>query len=163
MDKLFSSQDVKQLLEQHNRRLNDLKVASGVSQQYLSQIKTISDNFAMQEVMNVLREIPVDELAKQKKGLKIKPLLDNGYRTVADIYSSSPYSLAYIRGISHDAAYTIIRIAKDFANKTFKEIHIKLSTDNKTSYIIITFCTDSCIYCNSTTLFFIKNNFLLHF
>ena len=132
MAKLFSSQDVKLLLEQHDRRLSHLKAASGVLQQYLSQIKATSDNLAMQEVMNVLRGVPVDELAKQQKGLKIKPLLDYGYRTVADIYSSTPYSLASLRGISQDAAYTIIRIAKDFANKTFKEIHIKLSTDNKT-------------------------------
>ena len=120
MAKLFSSQDVKLLLEQHNRRLNNLKAASSVSEQYLNQIKTTSDNLAMQEVMNVLRGVPVDELTKQKKGLKIKPLLDHGYRTVADIYSSTPYRLASIRGISQDAAYTIIRIAKDFANKTFK-------------------------------------------
>lgn len=132
MAKLFSSQDVKLLLEQHTRRLNNLKAASSVSEQYLNQIKATSDNLAMQEVMNVLRGVPVDELTKQKKGLKIKPLLDHGYRTVADIYSSTPYRLASIRGISQDAAYTIIRIAKDFANKTFKEIHIKLSTDNKT-------------------------------
>lgn len=132
MAKLFSSRDVKLLLEQHNRRLNNLKAASSVSEQYLNQIKATSDNLAMQEVMNVLRGVPVDELTKQKKGLKIKPLLDHGYRTVADIYSSTPYRLASIRGISQDAAYTIIRIAKDFANKTFKEIHIKLSTDNKT-------------------------------
>lgn len=132
MAKLFSSQDVKLLLEQHHRRLNNLKAASSVSEQYLNQIKATSDNLAMQEVMNVLRGVPVDELTKQKKGLKIKPLLDHGYRTIADIYSSTPYRLASIRGISQDAAYTIIRIAKDFANKTFKEIHIKLSTDNKT-------------------------------
>ena len=132
MAKLFSSQDVKLLLEQHNRRLNNLKAASSVSEQYINQLKATSDNLAMQEVMNVLRGVPVDELTKQKKGLKIKPLLDHGYRTVADIYSSTPYRLASIRGISQDAAYTIIRIAKDFANKTFKEIHIKLSTDNKT-------------------------------
>ena len=85
MAKLFSSQDVKLLLEQHSRRLNSLKAASSVPEQYLSQIKTTSDNLAMQEVMNVLRGVPVDELTKQKKGLKIKPLLDNGYRTVAAI------------------------------------------------------------------------------
>ena len=107
MAKLFSSQDVKLLLEQHSRRLSSLKAASGVSQQYLSQIKTTSDNLAMQEVMNVLRGVPIDELTKQKKGLKIKHLLDNGYRTVADVYSSTPYRLASIRGISQDAAYTI--------------------------------------------------------
>lgn len=132
MAKLFSSQDVKLLVEQHNRRLNDLNAASSVSAQYLRQIKATSDHLAMQEVMNILHEFPLDELTQQKKGLKIKPLFDHGYRTVADIYSSTPYRLASIRGISQDAAYTIIRIAKDFANETFKEIHIKLSTDHKT-------------------------------
>ena len=55
MAKLFSSRDVKLLLEQHNRRLNNLKAASSVSEQYLNQIKATSDNLAMQEVMNVLR------------------------------------------------------------------------------------------------------------
>lgn len=132
MAKLFSSQDVKLLVEQHNRRLNDLNAASSVSAQYLRQIKATSDHLAMQEVMNILHEVPLDELTQQKKGLKIKPLFDHGYRTVADIYSSTPYRLASIRGISQDTAYTIIRIAKDFANETFKEIHIKLSTDHKT-------------------------------
>ena len=131
MAKDFSSQEVKLLLNKHSRRLQELAGASDIQQQYLEKVKTASDNLAMQEVMGILRGVPVEELTKQKKGLKIKLLLDFGYRTVADVYSSTPYRLASIRGISEDAAYTIIKIAKDFAQKTFKEIHIKLSSDKK--------------------------------
>ncbi len=133
MAKTFSSQEVRSLLNKHSQRLKDLKDANDIPKQYRDKIKIASDNLAMMEVMTVLRGVPVEELTKQKKGLKTKPLLDHGYRTVADIYSSTPYTLASIRGISQDSAYTIIKIAKDFANKTFKEIRIKLSIDNKSN------------------------------
>lgn len=131
MAKLFSAQEVKLLVEQHKRRLKSLKSAKSISEQYLTQIRTASDNLAMQEVMKILQGVPVEELTKYKKRLKIKPLLEYGYKTMADIYSSTPYRLASVRGISQDAAFTITRIAKDFAEKALKEIHIKLSTDNK--------------------------------
>lgn len=133
MAKNFSSQEVKSLLNKHSQRLKALSEANNIPKQYLEKIKMASDNLAMQEVMNVLRGVPVEELTKQRKGLKTKPLLDYGYRTVADVYSSTPYRIASIRGISQDSAYTLTRIAKDFANKTFKEIRIKLSTDNKSN------------------------------
>lgn len=133
MAKNFSSLEVKLLLNKHRQRLKNLNAANDIPKQYLEKIKISSNNLATQEVMNVLRGVPVEELTKQKKGLKTKPLLDCGYRTVADVYSSTPYRLASIRGISQDSAYTLITIAKEFANKTFKEIRIKLSTDNKSN------------------------------
>lgn len=132
MAKQFSSQEVKLLVEKHTRRLNELKAAGNISEQCLKQIKAASDALAMQEVMGVLRGVPVDEIARQKKGLKIKPLYDYGYRTLADIYAATPYALASVKGISQDTAHTIKGIAKDFAKKALKEAHIRLSTDNKT-------------------------------
>lgn len=132
MAKQFSSQEVKLLVEKHTRRLNELKAAGNISEQCLKQIKAASDALAMQEVMGVLQGVPVDEIARQKKGLKIKPLYDYGYRTLADIYAATPYALASVKGISQDTAYTIKGIAKDFAKKALKEAHIRLSTDNKT-------------------------------
>lgn len=88
----------------------------------------------MQEILTILRHVPVNELNREKGGIRIKALIDNNFTTMADLYVASIYNIASVRGISEDTAYTIKRIVNDFVNKTKSEIKIKLSVDDKNKY-----------------------------
>ncbi len=131
MAKNFSSREAKDLIAKHKSLSKSLRDIIALDSSLKLNIKNSADNLAMQEILKVLRGIPVDELSRYKKGLRTKPLIDHYYTSIADIYALSVYNLAAIKGISQDNAYTIKRIVNDIADKTRKETKIKLSVDNK--------------------------------
>ena len=54
-----------------------------------------------------MKTVPIEEINRDKRGIKTKPLRDCGYETVADIAASSVYEIALVRGISEDTAKCI--------------------------------------------------------
>ena len=131
MAKNFSSREAKDLIAKHKLLSKSLSDIISLDSSLKSNIKNSADSLAMQEILAVLRGIPVDELSRYKKGLRTKPLIDHYYTSIADIYALSIYNLAAIKGISQDNAYTIKRIVNDIADKIRKETKIKLNIDNK--------------------------------
>ena len=83
-------------------------------------------------VLDVLRDIPVEEINREKGGFRVKALRDHGFRSIADIVAANVYSISSVHGISEDAAYSIKRIANDMADKVREGAKIKLNVDNKT-------------------------------
>lgn len=84
------------------------------------------------DMLTALRGVPVEELAREKSGIKTKYLMDAGYSNLADVYGASLYQIASIHGISQDKAYTIKSKCSAYANNLRNELKIKLSIDNKT-------------------------------
>lgn len=154
MAKNFSAREAKDLIRKHKVLSKSLNDIIALDNNYKAAIKSSADNLAMQEILRVLRGIPVDELSRYKKGLRTKPLIDHYYTSIADIYALSVYNLSAIKGISQDNAYTIKRIVNDIADKTRKETKIKLSIDNK-SKESTKLVKDISIYKNS--LFYIQD------
>jgi hypothetical protein len=72
-------------------------------------------------------------LNRDKKGFRVKTLRDNGYNTVADIEKSTSSSLSRISGISPEAAIAIKRESSKIAKLSRESVHIRLSTDDKSS------------------------------
>ena len=97
-----------------------------------ADIKTAAQRMATVAALDVLKTVPVEEINRGKKGIRVKALRDAGYNTMADLYCVTPYQLASIYGISEDAAYTINDISNEFAVEAIKNAKIKLSVDNKT-------------------------------
>ena len=85
------------------------------------------------EVYRILRDIPVEELNRNKQGFRVKTLRDNGYSTIANIVATSYYSLSSIYGISSEAAYSIKKAAADIAQKVSEGVKIRLSVDDQNS------------------------------
>ena len=95
------------------------------------EIKKSIDILVANELLKLLKTIPVEELNRDKKGIRVKPLIDNGYTNMADVYTANVYNLSAVYGISQDNAYTIKRIANEYAIDARKEIKIKLSFDDQ--------------------------------
>lgn len=131
MARPFSKKDASRLKSEHNKLLNRLYKVIDESKRYANDIKDAADGLVAQEVLNILRDVPVEELNRDKGGLRIKNLRDAGYNSIADVSTANVYSLASINGISQDAAYTIKKIAQDFTNKARKDTKIRLSVDSK--------------------------------
>ena len=133
MARSFDSTDAKRIIERHRKLLAELVRAEESFDGLRTAITKTSDELVAQEVLNVLKDIPVDELNRDKRGIRIKLLREHGYQSIADITGASVYSLASINGISDDAAYYIKHIADQIVSTTRQGVKIRLSEDNKTA------------------------------
>lgn len=84
--------------------------------------------------MKILKEIPIEEINRDRKGIRVKALRENGFTNYADVFTASMYQISAIRGISEDGAYRIKHIVSDVADTAAKTTKLKLSADNRTPY-----------------------------
>lgn len=96
-----------------------------------SLIKSSAEKMLAFNALQILRNVPVDEVNREKSGFRVKALYDAGITTMADIYASSNYQLASIHGISESAAFSMKRIAKQFLEEAQEGVKIKLSADDR--------------------------------
>lgn len=132
MARPFSTTDAKRLINEHRITLEKLNSAQTTVEKNKESVKKASEELVTQEVLKILREIPVEEINRDKRGFRVKALRDHGYNTIADIATAPIYALASVYGISEDAAYSIKAIVNDIVSKARQGAKIKLSTDNKT-------------------------------
>ena len=87
---------------------------------------------AEKEAKSILNNVSVDELNREKKGIRTSLLKSAGYESVTDILNASFYKLSSIYGISENNAYTIKKAAEKMNQDTLKNVKIKINSDNKT-------------------------------
>lgn len=132
MARSFTKQDARQLSDEHNALMNDLREIINLREKLKMDIVSAADYLLNAEVYRILSGIPVDELNRDGAGLRIKSLKDAGYNTIADTYSATNIRLANVNGISPEGAGIIKNISERYANRVRGGVRIKLSTDNKT-------------------------------
>lgn len=131
MARPFNATEAKKIIERHNKIIEKLNCAEASVEKYRERVKEASEALVTQEVLGVLRDIPIEEINRDKCGFRVKALREHGYRTIADIAPASVYSIASVHGISEDTAYSIKRIVNEIVSKARQGIKIKLSTDKQ--------------------------------
>ena len=131
MARPFSSIDAKRVIEWHQNIIEKLNGVVSCEEKYRKKVKHASDALVAQKVLKVLADIQIEEVNRDKKGIRVKALRDYGYKTMADISAASVSSIASVHGISEDAAYTIKRIVNDIVSKARQGVKISLSTDSR--------------------------------
>ena len=96
------------------------------------KIKISLDLLLAENLVNILKTIPVDELSRDRTGIRVKALKDANYNTLADIYTSTIMQISSIRGVSEKLAHIIKNKCENYAINLYPELKIKLSIDNKT-------------------------------
>ena len=131
MARPFTSRDAKRLIDEHRELKTKLSKAEAYSDHCKANISKASEALVAQEVLNVLKDIPIEEINRDKRGFRIKALRDYGYNSIADISTASVYTIASVHGISEDTAYSIKRVVEDIVSKARQGVKIRLSVDNK--------------------------------
>ena len=85
MARSFSPADAKRVLERHQSIFEKLNGAEAYVEKYRESVKKASEALVMQEVLKVLRDIPIEEINRDKKGFRVKALREHGYRTISYI------------------------------------------------------------------------------
>lgn len=97
-----------------------------------ARIAEAAGRMTAEEVMGILRDVPVEELNRDRGGIRVKTLRDAGYGTVADVCAASVYQLASLNGISEGGAYAIKTAAREFASTAAEGCRIRLDPDDCT-------------------------------
>lgn len=131
MSKPFSKSEAKQIVEQHNYIIEKISTAQTLIDKYRDNVIKSSEELITKEVFKVLQDIPIEEINREKRGIRVKALRAYGYETIADIAPASVYSIASVYGISEDTAYSIKGIVDNIVDKSREGIKIRISSDNR--------------------------------
>lgn len=131
MARPFSASDARRLVQRHQTTIEKLHNAEASAERYRTRVKEAADDYVEHEVCNVLRDIPIDEINRNKRGFRIKSLKNGGYQTIADIAPASVHAIASVHGISEDTADSIKIIVNHIVAKARQGIKIRLSIDNR--------------------------------
>ena len=124
-------QPVAVTLRKHDDLSKSITARDSAEEEDKEKIKAAAMKLAAVEALKILQDVPVEQINKERSGIRVKTLRDHGYSTMADIYTASVYQLASIYGISEDAAYTAKRAAHEFAERARTNAKIRLSSDNR--------------------------------
>lgn len=132
MKRNFTVSDAIELLNSHKNLKDNLITIKNENKYYEEQVRKNINHYVSYEILKILDKIPVEDLNRDKKGIRTGLLRDAGYNSYANIFVASLYQLASIYGISEDRARQIKRIVKEVADLSLKSVKIKLNIDRKT-------------------------------
>ena len=131
MARNIDSTSAKKIINTHKAFLTDIDAVCRYADTSKAEIATLADALIKYDANEALKNIPVDELNRNKQGFRIKTLKDHGYKTIADIEKAPISALSQINGISIDAATQIKDESRKIAELSAQSVHLKLNTDNK--------------------------------
>ena len=107
MAKSIDNVSAKRLIAAHQTLLSELSAAENRHAVQAKEVVNSAVALASQEALQMLKNIPVEELNRDKRGIRVKALRDYGFTNVASVYTASAPSLACVHGISDESAHTI--------------------------------------------------------
>ena len=132
MAKPLRRKDVITIKAAHEALLEDLRSAAGLATECKARAKEAAEMITARRIMDVLKEVPVEEINRDRKGFRTKTLRDYGYNTLADLAAASEFALEAIDGISPAAAKEIKALTDEMAARTREGVHIRISADERT-------------------------------
>ncbi len=133
MARNIDSASAKQTIKTFTEFLNNTEAVCNYANNCNAEIISLAEALIREETLKVLETISAEELNRSKNGFRIKTLKDSGYSTIADIERATTADLSRINGISQEAASAIKTAASKISEVSAQSVHIKISSDNKTS------------------------------
>ena len=131
MARTINAAEAKKLIDAHSLLMGELSSVGRRKESLRNEVVNSANTIVTRETLKLLRQAPIDEINREKKGFRIKTLRESGYETIADIVPASAYTLASINGISEESAFDIKRTVEKIVSATKKGVKLKLSVDDK--------------------------------
>ena len=114
MAKLFDTVDAERLIQEHRMMLEELDEIAQYEDNVQMDIEKAANLVVTRNVLDVLRDIPVEEINREKGGFRVKALRDHGFRSIADIVV--PMCIRLVRCIIEEEIERI-KAEKDKSNE----------------------------------------------
>lgn len=132
MKRNFSFSDAKMMEEKYIDIQQKLSSINSISEKYKQEVQNATERYVATELLRLMGDIQIEEVNRDKKGIRVKLLRESGFLTYADVWTAQVYQLASIRGISEDSAHIIKETVEDTANAIKQTVKLHLSADKKT-------------------------------
>lgn len=109
-----------------------LRLIQKDSQILEKSIKKAADTLAEEQLSDFLSGLSVEELNRDKRGIRISALKNAGIENIAQLYKRSRASLESIEGIGQTNAALIHHAVQTIASSAKENMHIKLSSEEET-------------------------------
>lgn len=131
MARPFSARDAKNLTRKHKELQKLFADAGNLDRFCRDEISNAVRVYVQKGCLELLKDIPVEELNRDKQGIRVKALRERGYTTMADIAKASAMQIKSIRGIGEETAALIRTNEEKIMAETAKTVSIRLSADDK--------------------------------
>lgn len=105
MAKLFDTVDAERLIQEHRMMLEELDEIAQYEDNVQMDIEKAANLVVTRNVLDVLRDIPVEEINREKGGFRVKALRDHGFRSIADIVAANVYSISSVHNRGRNRTY----------------------------------------------------------
>ena len=129
MKRPFSTQEATRLIEAHNRQKEQLNQAEEILERSKREIEAAANLILTQKTIEILRDVPIESINRDKKGFRIKTLKSAHINTVADAVGLSALKISQIKGISLDMAFQIQNEVRQFVKEVGEGCRIQLNAD----------------------------------
>ncbi len=134
MARCFTVQEAQRLLGRHHEIKEDFQAAYKSLVSYVPNAGAYVDDILRHKAIEQLKSAPIEELNRNKLGLRLRALKDHGYNSIADVVGMPSWRLQHIPGIGPATADTICSMVRKIVEDTSKGIKIPLSLDDKNRY-----------------------------
>ena len=132
MKRTFSFAEARELLQKHESWETERGTLSRKAEDCRAVVEAACEHFVAAKTMKTLRDIPVEELNRARRGLRVRLLRESGYADYADLMLASKEQLAALNGISEDGAALIKDAVGETVTQLRPGIKLRLSADKRT-------------------------------
>ena len=131
MAKSLNRKQAKELVREYTELREQLKKLSLLPEIFRSDVERICDTIAAEQVAEILKDIPVEQINQKKKGIRVKVLRDHGIDTIQQLSTYTERQLSAFNGISMDAARMIHWELDNLMRQARKGVRIRLNSDDR--------------------------------
>lgn len=132
MKRAFTARDAKRIARDYQGRLENLRLIGNLGEQGRTRIIQCADTYLTDEMENLWKDIPIDEINRDKLGISVRALRQMGFTTIADLTGVTKEQLISVKGIGEESAQNILRVFDAIQNQTKRMVKIQLSVDHQT-------------------------------
>ena len=123
------------ILEGYDKYINKLESQIPNIDDAFSAIKKKLDRVVAEELQSKLADVSITELNKDKGGLRLSALRNNGIETFKQLYGCTPFSLMNLDGIGEATAFSIYEKYKIVEQDLLKSIKLRINYDKRTKSV----------------------------
>ena len=132
MARSFTTSDARQLIQQYQSVEQSLIAMEALEKENARKVQECIEAVLAAELVEALKQIPIEEVNRDKLGIRVKALRDNGFINYATVYTAGTAEIASIRGISADTAETVKMIVAKAAEDSYSGLKIRVNYDRQT-------------------------------
>lgn len=132
MPRSFTTSYARQLIQQYQSVEQSLTTMKALEKENARKIQECVQKVLAAELMEALKEIPIEEVNRERLGIRVKALRDNGFVNFATIYTASIAEVASVRGISTETAQIVKKIVSKAAQDSYSGLKIRVNYDRQT-------------------------------